>query len=380
MKLIENLIIGAGPAGLAVAGRLAHKGIPYLIVEQQDKLGYSWRNHYDRLHLHTVKQLSALPHVPFPEASPVYVSRQEVVKYLENYARHFNIQPIYNTEISSIYRQEDHWEIQTRVGREYQAKNVIISTGVNRMPNIPSWKGEELFEGTIVHSRFYKNTAPFKGYKVLVIGMGNTGAEIALDLAETGIDTTISVRSPVSIVPREVNGRPVQLTAKKLAKIPFGIGDWLGTQIRRYIIGDLTKFGVPMSKVHPAAQLRETGKTPVVDIGTAQAIKDGKIKVIGDIEGFYHEGVILTTGEQKAFDRVVLATGYKAQLTDFIPIIAPFLDKYGLPKASIGTGPFENIFFVGYDNYKLGGILGTIQTDSKTVVEVIAANRSLVET
>jgi hypothetical protein len=202
----------------------------------------------------------------------------------------------------------------------------------------------------------------------------------ALDLAEAGIDTTISVRSPVSIVPRDVNGRPVQLTAKKLAKIPFGIGDWLGTQIRRWIIGDLTKFGVPMSKVHPAVQLRETGKTPVVDIGTAQAIKEGKIKVIGEIKGFYKDGVVLQSGELIAFDRVVLATGYKAQLTDFIPGIAPFLDKYGLPVSSIGSGAFSHLFFVGYDNYKLGGILGTIHSDSKMVVEAIVGSQGAVET
>ena len=201
--------------------------------------------------------------------------------------------------------------------------------------------------------------------------MGNTGAELALDLSEKNIDTTLAVRSPITIVPRDVNGRPVQLTARALAKIPFGIGDWLGTQIRKVVIGDLTKYGVPLSKQHPVVQLRETGKTPVIDLGTVQQIKNGKIKIVGKIDRFFEKGIVFENGEKIEFDAVVLATGYRARVEDFLENGKDFLDKYEVPKQPIGEGEFKGLFFVGFDNYKLGGILGTVYNDSKTVVEDI---------
>lgn len=374
MKEVNTLIIGAGPAGLAVAGRMRKQGLDFEIVEKTDKIAWSWHNHYDRLCLHTVKQLSHLPHLPFPEQYPLYVPREDLVHYFEDYARHFNIQPHFNEEVSNIERVDEmNWKVETASGKAFQAQNVVIATGVNRVPHSPQWKGQDQFEGEIIHSRVYKNTDPFKGKKVLVIGMGNTGAEIALDLAENNIESYISVRSPITIIPRDVFGRPAQLTAKKLAKIPFGLGDWLGSQIRKLVFGNLSKYGLPMSRVHPAVQLRKTGKTPVVDLGTTDMIKAGKIKVIGDIKQFTPNGVELADGSQQSFDSVILATGYRAQVEDFIKHTEGLLDKYNVPKHAIGEGSYEGLHFVGFDNYKLGGILGTIFTDSETVVNAIAA-------
>jgi len=371
MQKVENLIIGAGPAGLAVAARMRQQQIPFKIIEQQNTIAYTWKNHYDRLQLHTVKQLSALPYIPFPVDYPTYVPREKVVSYLENYAKHFNIEPIFSTSLKKIEHHNGHWFVHTNAA-PFEAKSIVLATGINRIANIPAWKGQHLFKGNIVHSKIYKNPKPYLNAKVLVVGMGNTGAEIALDLAEHRVDTSIAVRSPVNILPRDVFGNPVQLTAKKLAKIPFGLGDWLGAQIRKIVLGDLSKYDVPLSKIHPVVQLRETGKTPVVDIGTAKAIKEGKIKVKGAIEAFYKEGVIFSDGSKQIFNHIILATGYKANLVDLVPNIAPFLDKYHLPKSPIGTGPMQNLYFVGFDNYKLGGILGTINSESERVVNCIA--------
>lgn len=371
-QIIKNLIIGAGPAGLAVAGRLRKKGDAFILLEKTDKIAWSWHNHYDRLLLHTVKQLSHLPHLPFPEDYPTYVPRQKLVEYYKQYAKHFDIQPQFNESVFSIKKEGEAWEVKTESGKEFIAENVILATGVNRLPHIPTWKNQENYQGRIIHSRNYKNPQPFDNQKVMVVGMGNTGAELALDLSEHDIEVTISVRSPITIVPRDVNGRPVQLTAKTLAKIPFGIGDWLGTQIRKVIIGDLTKYGVPLSTVHPTVQLRETGKTPVIDLGTVQHIKDGKIKVVGDFNEFYEKGVVLKSGEQKEFDSIILATGYRAKVEDFIKNVDGLLDKNNYPKEVIGTGAHQGLYFIGFDNYKLGGILGTIYSGSEMIVEHIS--------
>lgn len=371
MTRINTLIIGAGPAGLAVAGRLRHQKLPFEIVELTDKVGWAWHNHYDRLHLHTVKQLSALPHLPFPESYPLYVPRAKVVEYLETYTHFFNIEPHFETGISKLESKDNYWIAHTNTDKVFHADNIVIATGVNRVPNVPTWQGQETFKGTIMHSRDYKNPQAFKDKKVLIIGMGNTGAEVAFDLSEQDIDTTIAVRNPISIVPRDLNGQPVQLTAKKLAKLPFGLGDWLGSKIRRIYMGDLSKYGIPLSSMSPTVQLRETGKTPVIDIGTVKAIKEGKIKVIRKVDQFFENGIV-SDGEKLAFDSVILATGYRAKIEDFIENIGGFLDKYGCPKGCIGTGEFQNLYFVGFDNYKTGGILGTIGADSETVVNAIA--------
>lgn len=372
-KTTPVLIIGAGPAGLAVAGRLRKLNIPFEIVERTDKIAWSWQNHYDRLCLHTVKQFSALPHLPFPEDYPLYVPRLDLVRYYENYASHFDIRPHFNTEVSQVAKNSaGEWMVSTQEGPTFEAQQVVVATGVNRVPYQPTWPGQEDFQGTITHSRHYKNPNPFKGGKVLIVGMGNTGAELALDLSEQGVATWISVRSPLNVVPRDVNGRPVQVTSRKLAKIPFGIGDWLGSMIRKFIIGDLSKYGIPMSKMHPAKQLRETGKTPVIDLGTVAHIKAGKIKILPDIKGFYEEGVTTKDGKNHAFDHVIVCTGYRAKVEDFIENAAPLLDKYQVPKAPvIEETEYQGLNFVGFDNYKLGGILGTIYNDSEVVANRI---------
>lgn len=350
---------------------MSRLGIEYTIIEKSDRVGNAWHNHYDRLHLHTVKQWSHLPHMPFPEEYPTYVSRDQLIDYFENYKREFDIKPYFDQGVEHISRGENGWEVKLDNGNLLDAKKVIVATGVNRIPNVPNWPGEDQFAGTILHSRVYKNAKPFKGKKVLVIGMGNTGAELALDLSEHGIETYLSVRSPISIVPRDLNGRPVQVTAKQLQKLPFGIGDWLGTQIRKVYIGDIRKYGLVPSKMHPVQQLRETGKTPVVDIGTIKAVKEGKIKIVNEVNSFQTQGVTFVSGESMDVDAVLLCTGYRSGIGSLIEDGHKVLDKYGCPSSVVGKGEFEGMYFVGFDNYKVGGILGTILTDSETIAEDI---------
>ena len=256
MKLIPTLIIGAGPAGLATAGRMRQLGLKFDIIEASAKVGNAWRNHYDRLHLHTVNKWSHLPHLPFPEDFPQYVPRLALVDYMEQYAKHFDINPRFNVEVERINKKDLFWEVLCKDGASIHAQNIVVATGVNRVPYEPDFEGRALFQGKLIHSRTYRNPKPFLGQKVLVVGIGNTGAEVALDLSEHGIDTTIVSRGELSLVPRDLNGRPVQETAKTLEKLPFGLGDWLGSKIRRIYYGDLTKYGLKTSKISPALLLR----------------------------------------------------------------------------------------------------------------------------
>lgn len=367
------LIIGAGPAGLAVAGHLRRAGVPFEIIEQSRHVGETWRNHYDRLHLHTVKELSSLPYLEFPEEYPRYVSRQQIVDYFERYAAHFDIKPHFEQEVVSINKgKNQEWIVETEQGKKFIGRQVVIATGVNRTPYRPHFSGEENFQGTIIHSRAYRNPEPFVDQHVLVIGMGNTGAEIALDLCEAGIQCSISVRSPVNIVPRDVFGRPTQLTALTLAKLPDWLGDRIGLLIRRLVVGNLSKYGIRSPKLPPARQLRVEGKTPVIDLGTLPLIKAGKIRILPGIDHFTTDGVVCKDGSQHSFDAVILATGYRARVQDFLENIEPILDSYEAPRGCIGQGNFEGLYFIGFDNYTPGGILGTIRRDSAIIAEAIA--------
>ena len=166
MTFIKNLIIGAGPAGLAVAGRMRNAEMEFEILEQSQNVGNAWHNHYDRLHLHTVKQYSYLPLMEFPDDYPTYVSRKQLTKYFDDYAAKFNISPRFGEEVTVIKKNENgnengKWLIETKKGNKYSAENVVIATGVNRIPNVPKFKGQENFQGKIVHSHLYKNPQPF---------------------------------------------------------------------------------------------------------------------------------------------------------------------------------------------------------------------------
>lgn len=376
MKTTPILIVGAGPAGLAIAGRLRHRGLEFEMIEQSTEVGHAWHHHYERVHLHTVREHSHLPHLPFPEDYPQYVSRQQLVDYLENYARHFNIEPHFGHHLERVRKEAGQWVATCTNGAVFKAGHVVIATGVNRVPNRPHFDDQEDFTGRMLHSCDYRNAEPFKGATVLVVGMGNTGAEIALDLSEAGVTTLLSVRGPVNIVPRDFLGRPTQKTAFALARLPIPIGDWIGKQVQGLAFGDLRPYGLKPASMPPARQLRETGKTPVIDVGTVDAIKAGKIKVVPELKAFTPVGGLFEDGNEYSFTTVILATGYRARLEDFLPHNAGQFNADHLPASCIGEDAWEGLYFLGFDNYQPGGILGVVFRDSARIAEALQARLS----
>lgn len=368
---VPVLVVGAGPAGLAVAGSLVERGVRPLVIERGHAVGPAWRNHYERLHLHTVKQHSALPHRPFPADAPRYVPRAGVVAYLDDYARHFQIAPRFGEEAVAITRRDGGWHTRCRSGLEFAADAVVLASGASSEPNRPDFPGQEDYRGQLVHSGSYREPSPFAGRRVLVVGMGNTGAEIALDLAQQGVQVTIAVRSPINMVRRDVLGRPTQLTALMLWRLPTRVGDALARKLRDWTVGDLSRWGIRTSAISPLQQQREEGRAPVIDIGTLALIQDGRIGIRPGIEGFTQDGVRFVDGRVESFDTVMLATGYRPAVQKLFPESALPLDGRGLPAGVIGSGPLAGVYFVGFD-FRQPGLLRTIEKQGRLVAEAIA--------
>src|ERR1700761_6281751 len=151
MEQTNVAIIGAGPAGLAVAACLRKAGVYFIILEKEQQVGASWRRHYKRLHLHTVKRLSSLPFRPFDRSYPRYVPRADVVRYLESYAAEFDIKPRFGETVRSIRRNANAWIVESETD-SFQAESVVIASGMNTDPVMPSFSGRENFKGRALHS------------------------------------------------------------------------------------------------------------------------------------------------------------------------------------------------------------------------------------
>ena len=370
-----TLIIGAGPAGLAMAGQLAHRGLPFTMLEASEYIGYSWRNHYDRLHLHTVKEHSALPHLPYPASHPTYVSRLQVVEYLEQYAAHFGIQPRFNQKVTSVRRGTDGgWQVQTETDL-FTANQVVVTTGYNRVPNKPDLPGLRDFRGIVWHSHEYRNGAAFRNENVLVVGMGNTGSELALDLLENGAKPFISVRSPVNIVKRDMFGKPTQPTAIFLNKFPNWFYDLVAGVSQKITVGDLTPYGLG-KPAHPPSYECRLGKVPVIDLGTLDEIKAGNITVLPGIERIQAKTVRFLDGRELPFDAIVLATGYRPALTPMLDdaLAAKVLTNRGYPKSLHFSEPdLRGLFFLGFTT-PLTGIIYNLGIDSRLIADYIKKN------
>jgi indole-3-pyruvate monooxygenase len=326
------IVVGAGPAGLAVAGCLKQRGVTALGTEAAEQVGASWRRHYDRLHLHTHKGGSTLPGLPFPPGTPRYPSREQFVAYLEAYARHFGIEPALGEPVSRIENDGGLWAVTT-AQRRLVSRHVVVATGNARVPVQPAWPGVDTFEGDVLHSSRYKNGAAWKDKRVLVVGIGNSGGEIAIDLHEHGAKPTIAVRGGVNVIPRELFGLPILLVSALLRPFPAKAADAIGARLLALSIGDVTKLGLRRLPYGVIEQIKHHGRVPLIDVGTLALVRDGHVKIAPGVERFTATSVVFEGGAAEPFDAVVLATGFRPALEDFLPSAAELCDEHGFPCA-----------------------------------------------
>ena len=373
MMEAEVVIVGAGPAGLATAACLKQEGAGFLILERDEQIGASWRRHYRRLHMNTDKARSALPHLPFPDAYPRYASRGQVVDYLEMYARHFGLAPRFRQEVQRIWREGGRWYTETGEA-VYRSRAVVVATGYTRRPVRPQWPGQEAFGGPLLHSSQYQDGAPFAGQRVLVVGFGNSAAEIAVDLWEHGAKPALAVRSPVNIIPRDLFGLPLLAISIPLSVLPPRLADLLTAPIRRWKFGRLSELGLRENRDGPFTQIAKDARLPVIDVGTVELLREGHVTVHPAIRRFTRDGVAFENGRHAVFDAVVLATGYQPALEEFLEPAAEVMTTASTPRVSGGEPALPGLYFCGY-TISARGVLNDIAAEARAIGAAIGARR-----
>ena len=236
METHEHVIVGAGSAGLATGALLQRAGLEPLLLEAGLEPGAAWRARYDRLRLHTPRLLSGLPGRRIPRRLGRWVARDGVLEYLREYAEGERLDVRTGVRVDRIERDGDAWRLETAAG-PIQARDVIVATGYNGRPFVPDWPGRESFTGELTHSADYRNPLPYVGRDVLVVGIGNSGAEIATDVAEGGaVRTRVSVRTSPQIVRRATAGIPAQLIGIAIKRLPPAWVDPISKTQRRLSI------------------------------------------------------------------------------------------------------------------------------------------------
>ncbi len=372
----HTVIVGAGPAGLAVAACLRRLGMPFLLIEASADVGHRWREHYERLHLHTPAADSTLPHLGFPRGTPRYPSRKEVVSYLEAYARHFELEPRFGCALLKLEPAQDGWLLETSGGL-IQARQVVICTGYNRRPETPAslpvaQSAEATEAGAVVmHAKSYRNPDSIPGPANLVVGIGNTGAEIALDLTEAGRQVDISVRGPLNVVPRELYGLPLNTIARFSRLIPNRLAERMNRRTLDRLYGDLPGYGLHPLPYSAHCQIDEHQRVPLIDVGTIDAIRAGKIRVRPAIESLRGTEVRFVDGSSQSYDGVLLATGYRPRLQELMPALADELNAAGAPRVS-GSEVLPGLFFCGF-RVSTRGMLNQISREARAVADQLRA-------
>jgi cation diffusion facilitator CzcD-associated flavoprotein CzcO len=342
----DAIIVGAGPAGLACAATMRGAGLNVAVFEKGGNVGSVWRRHYDRLHLHTDRKHSGLPGMAMPKSYPPYPSRAQVVAYLEAYAARFDIKPAFGNEVVRLRRDGARWCAETANGA-VSAPVTVVATGMASAPYRPSWPGSEAYRGATVHSSEYRNPAPYLGKRVLVVGFGNSGGEIALDLAEAGVDVALAVRGPVQLLPRDLLGLPIVTWAILYKHLPARLVDLINAPILRLALGSFEKLGLRRAAKGPLQMIKEDGRIPLIDVGTLDKIRDGSIKVRGGIDRLTNDGVVFDDGRSEDFDAIVLATGFRPDLRRLIPDVDGVFDAHGMPRVTGQATDAPGLYFCG---------------------------------
>lgn len=341
-------IIGAGPAGLSIARALKLRGIAYEQFERHSDVGGLWdlanpgSPMYQSAHFISSRNTSGFFDFPMPSNYPDYPSNRQILAYTRSFARTFGLYDAirFNTGVEHVDQDGDRWRVQLPGGETRQYQAVICATGVNWSPRLPRHPGA--FNGEIRHSVSYKTPDEFRGKRVLVIGAGNSGADIACDAAAHADAAFISVRRGYHFIPKHIFGVPADEFGEKGPQLPMWLERPLFGALLKMLVGNVTRWGLPK------ADHKLFESHPLLNTQLLHYLQHGDIRAKGDVAGFDGDEVVFKDGSRERIDLVLYATGYDMKI--------PYLDETyfdwagGRPQMYLTAfnRKHRNLFGVGY--------------------------------
>ncbi|MFI2189689.1 flavin-containing monooxygenase [Streptomyces sioyaensis] len=317
---VHTAVVGAGVAGLAVTRCLMDRGVDVLAFDENTEIAHTWRNRYENLRLNSVRWLSQMPGQAIPKRYGRWVGRDDLVSYITDYAEPVRHVVRTGVRVAGIARGRDHrWQLTTGSGL-ITAHHVVLTTGLYHRPFTPDWPGRAGFGGRLLHAADYLRPDPFEDERVVIVGAGVSGVDIASDLLRRTKGTlAIAVRTSPSFLPRELWGLPLQGLSVSNKHLPVWLQDIGGGIIQRLSAGDLGKTPLGRPEEGMFTRLLRTGVSPSVDDGAFLAgVRDGRIEVLPSVIGLQETGVTTSDGRTRDADTVITATGYRTGLDSLI--------------------------------------------------------------
>ena len=321
VPLVDVSIVGAGPAGLAVARALRRRGVDAVLLER-DRVGSTWAGAYDHLRLHTRRDAAALPGLGFPPGTPMFPRAADMHAYLRAYAARFALEVREGVDVTAAAPDDGGWRLETTTG-PWRTRVLVWAAGVWNAPVEPHLPGRERFAGEVLHVRDYRGPQSFRGRRLLVVGAGNSGKDVAVAAAGVAATVAVAVRGGVVTVPYP--NAVSQRTGAIWRRLP---ARWVDAGLRR-LRRPFPELGLPW----PARPMTEA--VPVVGFELVEAVRSGRVAVRPAAVGFDTTGVCFADGSASPFDVVVLATGFRAATEP----IAAYLEE--------GTPAAPGLFVVG---------------------------------
>ncbi len=343
-KMYDCIVIGAGQSGLSCGYYLRKTGLNFVLLDDEASAGGSWRHTWDSLTLFSAAKHNALPGKAMPSSEGEYPTRDEVIDYLSSYEEKFDIPVQRPVRVSGVIRNQNHFEIKTDAGT-YLTKSVVAATGTYRFQFIPDVPGRKDFQGDQIHSATYKNPADFIGKHTLVVGGGNSGAQIYAELSLETL-TFWGVKSDPEFLPDDVDGKKLfdQATTIYLAKKR-------GEQVNQkmFDLGNIVM--VPSVK-----QARDRG-----------VLNEYKI-----LKGFDKDRVLWEDGSSDYIDAIVWCTGFHYN-TSFLDGLTQRSPKGKIATKGTNAEEVQGLWLLGYGGWTgmaSATIIGVGRTARKTVKEI----------
>lgn len=356
--MADVVIVGAGHAGLAAAAELRRRGIAAVVLERGDAVGARWRERYEGLRLNTYRPFSHLPGLRLPRDAGRYATREAFISYLERYAHQHQLDVRLGVRAERIERDpRGGWTVTGSDARR-ACRYVVVATGWDAEPRLPGWAAEAAFAGVLLHACQVRDPAHFSGRRVLVVGAGNSGIDLAGLLVRAGAAVTVSMRTPPNIFPRDWLGLPLGPSALVAEHLPVAAADAIGRFIQWQTYGDLSQHGMPRAPRGFMTRFRREGVNPAVDDGFVAALKIGRARVVGPVERLDGEAAVLLDGQRLATDVVICATGYRRGLEELVGHLQ-VLDHQGAPRypdGAPGDPRAPGLYFAGFREAVSGSI------------------------